>query len=159
MYQEFESILISDTESLLFSMLKSFKGFIASISAVSGLCLIAVFSPSTLQARDLGDNLRGNEGRGCKVYRQASLDSSSPLKMQVKNASNNSVRLTWIDFNGGQKEYAVVEPSKSYIQDTYESHLWVIEGVKNGSCKAVVKLGESDTSVIIGPDELWTDWR
>lgn len=79
--------------------------------------------------------------------------------MQVKNASNNSVRLTWIDFNGGQKEYAVVEPSKSYIQDTYESHLWVIEGVKNGSCKAVVKLGESDTSVIIGPDELWTDWR
>ena len=140
-------------------MLKSFKGFIASISAVSGLCLIAAFSPSTLQARDFGDNLRRYEGRGCKVYPQASLRSSIPLRMQVKNASNNSVVLTWIDFNGRRKQVAVVEPRKSFQENTYESHLWVVEDINNRSCKAVVKLGESDTSVIIGPDEMWTYWR
>jgi hypothetical protein len=118
-------------------MHKKIKGF---VSAFSGLCLISAFSPSTLQA---ADNERCIAGAG-------SWERTKPANLYVKNASDNAVQMTWIDFKGKRKKYQVIEPGGYVNQPSYEWHKWVIEDVRPPhACKVVIMVGESNVKVKI----------
>lgn len=116
-------------------MHKKIKGF---VSAFSGLCLISAFSPSTLQA---AGNERCIEGAG-------SWERTEPANLYVKNASDNAVQMTWIDFKGKRKKYQVIEPGGYVTQPSYVWHMWVIEDVlPPHSCKVQIVIGESNVKV------------
>ena len=116
-------------------MHKKIKGF---VSAFSGLCLISAFSPSTLQAADTKRCL----ALGASSY------ITRPANLYVKNASDNAVQMTWIDFKGMRKKYQVIEPGGYVTQPSYVWHMWVIEDVlPPHSCKVQIVIGESNVKV------------
>lgn len=116
-------------------MHKKIKGF---VSAFSGLCLISAFSPSTLQAAD----------GVCMAYAASWDNQSRAANLYVKNASDNAVQMTWIDFKGKRKKYQVIEPGGYVTQPSYVWHQWVIEDVlPPHSCKVEIVIGESNVKV------------
>ena len=132
--------------------MRSFKGFIASISAVSGLCLVSAFSPSTLQAQinleDLKTYVEANRPETCAAWKTYGSQTSRASNLQVYNASDNAVQMSWIDFNGKRKKYQVIEPGGYVDQPTYESHNWVVEEVRPPhACKAGIQVGQSSVYV------------
>jgi von Hippel-Lindau disease tumor supressor len=55
-----------------------------------------------------------------------SLEGGPPTAITFVNNSVNTVRVYWIDYQGTRKFYNEVSPGKSYVQQTYVTHPWVV---------------------------------
>jgi hypothetical protein len=62
-----------------------------------------------------------------------SADSDKETKVQFKNASKSKIKIYWINYDGKREFYSDVNPGRSYVQDTYMTHPWVVTDT-NGQC-------------------------
>jgi hypothetical protein len=62
-----------------------------------------------------------------------SADSDKETKVQFKNASKSKIKVFWINYDGKREFYSDVAPGKSYTQDTYMTHPWVVTDM-TGQC-------------------------
>jgi hypothetical protein len=62
-----------------------------------------------------------------------SADSDKETKVQFKNVSKSKIKIYWINYDGKREFYSDVNPGKSYTQDTYMTHPWVVTDT-NGQC-------------------------
>jgi hypothetical protein len=62
--------------------------------------------------------------------------SEESLELDFQNATDVSMTLEWLDFDGGRVRYAVVEPGQSYRQQTFVTHPWLAVDPK-GSCHRI----------------------
>jgi von Hippel-Lindau disease tumor supressor len=49
-----------------------------------------------------------------------------PAEMEFINRTDHSIRIYWINYDGGRKFYAAVRPGGSHLQQTYRTHPWVV---------------------------------
>src|SRR5437867_3911070 len=59
-----------------------------------------------------------------------------PASIEFKNATNQTVRVYWRNYNGQRVRYNVLPPATGYTQPTYESHIWVITDISD-QCLAI----------------------
>ena len=58
----------------------------------------------------------------------------NPFSVTFINQSSEPVELFWMDFKGGHKPYALIEPKKHYHQQTRPGAVWMLaESMSNGS--------------------------
>ena len=62
-----------------------------------------------------------------------SADSDTATEVTFQNQSDVTIKVYWLDYEGKRQYYADVKPGKSYTQDTYMTHPWVVTNVK-GAC-------------------------
>lgn len=62
-----------------------------------------------------------------------SADSNKETKVQFKNESKSKIKIYWINYDGKREFYSDVNPGRSYTQDTYMTHPWVITDM-TGQC-------------------------
>ena len=62
-----------------------------------------------------------------------SADSDKETKVQFKNASKSKIKIYWINYDGKREFYSDVNPGKSYTQNTYMTHPWVVTDM-TGQC-------------------------
>jgi subtilisin family serine protease len=56
-----------------------------------------------------------------------STDDGEPGRFKLTNDSKEKIYLSWIDFTGSIKQYAVIDPGQSYVQlTTQTSHAWQV---------------------------------
>lgn len=48
------------------------------------------------------------------------------VSIRIDNRGKNSVRVFWIDFDGKRKQYAETDPERSFKQNTFNGHLWLV---------------------------------
>jgi hypothetical protein len=62
-----------------------------------------------------------------------SADSNKSTKVQFKNESKSRVRVFWLNYEGKREHYSDIAPGRSYSQDTFMTHPWVVTD-PNGQC-------------------------
>jgi len=62
-----------------------------------------------------------------------SADSDKETKVQFKNESKSKIKVYWINYDGKREFYSDVNPGRSYTQDTYMTHPWVVTDTE-GQC-------------------------
>lgn len=71
---------------------------------------------------------------GCRVERSIKSDvSDAPTKVVFKNESGSPIKIYWLDYEGKRVFYNELLDGRSYTQDTYMTHPWVVTG-PNGQC-------------------------
>ena len=61
-----------------------------------------------------------------------SKNSNTPAKLTFVNKTPESRTIIWIDFDGGQQQYKVLQPGKKWSIKTFLTHPWlVIDGPGN----------------------------
>eukprot|EP00878_Enallax_costatus_P007847 GHUV01008212.1.p1 GENE.GHUV01008212.1~~GHUV01008212.1.p1 ORF type:complete len:334 (+),score=107.18 GHUV01008212.1:732-1733(+) len=66
---------------------------------------------------------------GPAPYRLRSDHSKHPCYLRVKNTTPHKVRMLWIDYNGNEIAYELVEPGNTVIQQTFTTHPWLVREV------------------------------
>lgn len=62
-----------------------------------------------------------------------SANSSTAVNITVANGSNRTLKIYWLDYQGGMKYYRDLSPGQSYVQATFVSHPWIaVDG--SGRC-------------------------
>jgi len=75
------------------------------------------------------------EDLGCSAEPQlSSKQGSVSTSVTFINNSSRTIRTYWLNYNGRRVYYAEVEPGKSYVQQTYYTHPWVITNDPSGNC-------------------------
>lgn len=54
-----------------------------------------------------------------------SANSSNAVKITIANRNNQTLKIYWLDYQGGMKFYRDLAPGGSYVQATYVSHPWI----------------------------------
>lgn len=67
--------------------------------------------------------------------------TEKPTEILFVNKSNRTVTVDWLDFDGGTKTYATLEPRGTHKQSTFAGHHWVIS-TRGGSSPALVATAE-----------------
>ncbi len=49
-----------------------------------------------------------------------------PAEMAFVNKSPHTIRIYWINYDGGRQFYAEVRPGREHVQRTYRTHPWVV---------------------------------
>lgn len=71
---------------------------------------------------------------GCGDERGAkSAEGTKATKVTFVNQADARMKVYWLDYNGKRQFYSDVSPGKSYVQDTYMTHPWVVANAK-GEC-------------------------
>lgn len=71
---------------------------------------------------------------GCEEERGVkSAEGTKATKVTFVNEASARIKVYWLDYSGKREFYADVNPGKSYVQDTYMTHPWVVTNVK-GQC-------------------------
>jgi hypothetical protein len=53
------------------------------------------------------------------------------------NRSDRPVRTYWLNYQGKRVFYSEIAPGRSYVQQTYVTHPWVITNDRSGNCIAL----------------------
>jgi hypothetical protein len=72
---------------------------------------------------------------GCDEV-EASENSDTPTRMTFINESGETRYVVWMNFDGGQQEYAALEDGEEFTVDTYLTHPWIIQN-NHGDCVEV----------------------
>jgi hypothetical protein len=95
--------------------------------------------------------------------RLKSLHSKAPSVIVFTNKTTFPVRALWLDFEGHEVVYSVLEPNSTKRYHTYVTHPWLVREVQSGtrmmlsSRPAVVGLSTEQTVEIQAPKQLpWT---
>lgn len=65
-----------------------------------------------------------------------SIEASQPGQIVFQNSSNEVIDVHWVDYGGGERPYARLEPGQVLDQQTYVSHAWIVRG-STGECKGI----------------------
>ena len=71
------------------------------------------------------------------------------VSIRIDNRIKNSVRVFWINFEGARKEYAVTDPERSFNQNTFTGHLWLVTD-HNKKPLALFAAGEKPCLGVVG---------
>jgi hypothetical protein len=61
------------------------------------------------------------------VIGQSYFGENAASKILFINARTRPVRVSWLDFNGAEHEYAILAPGAQVMQPTYVANRWVVE--------------------------------
>src|SRR5262249_47340712 len=62
---------------------------------------------------------------------------STPAEITFVNRSGRAIRTYWLNYQGKRVYYTEIPPGKSFTQQTYFRHPWVITGSASGDCMAI----------------------
>jgi hypothetical protein len=95
--------------------------------------------------------------------RLKSLHSKAPSVIVFTNKTTFPVRALWLDFDGNEVVYSVLEPNSTKRYHTYVTHPWIVREVQSSTRMmlsgrpAVVGLSTEQTVEIQAPKQLpWT---
>ncbi|WP_428672322.1 hypothetical protein [Roseibium sp.] len=71
-----------------------------------------------------------------ELGRVRSVEAVRPGQIVFRNASRQPIEVNWIDYRGGERPYARLEPGQILEQQTYVSHAWTVRG-GNGECRGI----------------------
>ncbi|MBN9673118.1 hypothetical protein [Roseibium aggregatum] len=75
--------------------------------------------------------------RSCsELGRIRSLEANRPGTIVFRNTSRQPIEVNWIDYRGGERPYARLEPGQILEQQTYVSHAWSVRGA-GGECRGI----------------------
>ncbi|PVB61971.1 hypothetical protein [Labrenzia sp. 011] len=78
----------------------------------------------------------GSDLSCAELGRVRSLEAVRPGQIVFRNASRQPIEIHWIDYRGGERPYARLEPGQILEQQTYVSHAWSVRGA-NGECRGI----------------------
>ncbi|MEP3045263.1 MAG: hypothetical protein ABJL55_05030 [Roseibium sp.] len=90
-----------------------------------------IISDGSLSGEEPSSDLACSE-----IGRVRSVEAIRPGQIVFRNASQSSVEIHWIDYKGGERPYARLEPGQILEQQTYVSHAWSVRGA-NGQCRGI----------------------
>ena len=111
------------------------------------LLLAAIAAMTTVAAH--ADNELPQLGCGGEDAGLRSLNADTPTYVTFRNDTGRTVRTYWLNYKGRRVFYAEVPPGKSYVQQTYVTHPWVITNNPSGDCVAVFMPAPSSASAHI----------
>ncbi|GGB40531.1 hypothetical protein GCM10011316_10720 [Roseibium aquae] len=65
-----------------------------------------------------------------------SMDGVRPGQIVFRNSSPMPIDVNWIDYNGGERAYARLQPGQILEQQTFVSHAWMVRGT-SGQCQGI----------------------
>jgi len=65
-----------------------------------------------------------------------SLDGVRPGQIVFRNSSPAPIDVNWIDYNGGERPYARLQPGQILEQQTFVSHAWMVRSA-TGQCQGI----------------------
>jgi len=71
-----------------------------------------------------------------ELGRVRSVEAVRPGQIVFRNASQQSIEVHWVDYRGGERPYARLEPGQILEQQTYVSHAWAVRGA-GGECRGI----------------------
>lgn len=71
-----------------------------------------------------------------ELGRVRSVEAERPGEIVFRNASQEAVDINWVDYRGGERRYARLEPGQILEQQTYMSHAWTVRGA-SGQCRGI----------------------
>lgn len=71
-----------------------------------------------------------------ELGRVRSVEAVRPGQIVFRNASRQAVEVHWVDYRGGERPYARLEPGQILEQQTYVSHAWTVRGA-GGACRGI----------------------
>jgi dipeptidyl-peptidase-4 len=77
-------------------------------------------------------------------------DSSTHVVLRFINHSGQEAKLLWVDFDGDHESYGTVKNGASVEQNTYEGHVWWVEGL-DGTPLGVFEAQDSASDAVIEP--------
>ena len=91
-----------------------------------------------------------------ELGRVRSVEAVRPGQIVFRNASRQSVEVHWVDYRGGERPYARLEPGQILEQQTYVSHAWTVRGA-SGECRGIYVTRTPYREVVInGPANFGT---
>ncbi|MFT3776572.1 MAG: hypothetical protein QM820_65365 [Minicystis sp.] len=97
------------------------------LSAPAGLLALATITGdagATTTSRDGGQHAR--------IQLDKSENSRVPVDIKFVNRRPASVNVLWVDFQGVEKSYGVLQPGGEMPMHTYVRHLWVFRDANGG---------------------------
>lgn len=94
--------------------------------------------------QDPGSDLSCNE-----LGRVRSVEAVRPGQIVFRNSGQQAVEVHWVDYRGGERPYARLEPGQILEQQTYISHAWTVRGA-NGECRGIYVTQSPYREVVIG---------
>ena len=95
----------------------------------------------------------------CNRGPKRSPKTTEAIELTIINTGEAPLHLDWLDFKGGPKSYATIQPGKSHVQPTFVGHVWTLT-TEVGNCvkKFAAKRGVSVVRVALtNEDELGGD--
>ncbi|WP_231603199.1 prolyl oligopeptidase family serine peptidase [Neorhodopirellula pilleata] len=74
---------------------------------------------------------------------RSSRASDTETEIVLTNQTDETVRLFWIDANGGQHSYGAIDPGQTHRQHTYVGHAWRIIGDQDAFYGTIIGVGIS----------------
>lgn len=71
-----------------------------------------------------------------ELGRVRSIEADRPGEIVFRNASAEPIDVNWVDYRGGERRYARLEPGQILEQQTYMSHAWTVRGA-GGQCRGI----------------------
>ena len=71
-----------------------------------------------------------------ELGRVRSVEAERPGEIIFRNSSAEVIEVNWVDYRGGERPYARLEPGQILEQQTYVSHAWTVRGA-NGQCRGI----------------------
>ncbi|WP_346893077.1 hypothetical protein [uncultured Roseibium sp.] len=71
-----------------------------------------------------------------ELGRVRSIEGVRPGQIVFRNMSREPVEVHWIDYSGGERRYARLEPGQILEQQTYVSHAWMVRSA-SGQCRGI----------------------
>jgi hypothetical protein len=78
----------------------------------------------------------GSDLSCAELGRVRSVEAVRPGQIVFRNASQQAIEVQWVDYRGGERPYARLEPGQILEQQTYVSHAWTVRGA-NGECRGI----------------------
>ncbi|MCK7615302.1 hypothetical protein [Roseibium sediminicola] len=90
-----------------------------------------IVSDDAYGAEEPGSDLSCSE-----LGRVRSVEATRPGQIVFRNASQQPIEVHWVDYRGGERPYARLEPGQILEQQTYVSHAWTVRGA-GGECRGI----------------------
>lgn len=90
-----------------------------------------IVSDGTFGGQEAGSDLSCSE-----LGRVRSVEAVQPGQIVFRNSGQQPVEIHWVDYRGGERPYARLEPGQMLEQQTYVSHAWTVRGA-NGECRGI----------------------
>jgi hypothetical protein len=74
--------------------------------------------------------------------------SKTPVKIRIDNRTKDTVRVFWIDYEGRRKEYGQTDAGRSFDQQTFVGHLWLVTNSAGKSLALFSAGGQASLAVV-----------
>lgn len=71
-----------------------------------------------------------------EIGRVRSIEAERPGQIVFRNASQEVLEVSWVDYRGDERPYAQLAPGQILEQQTFVSHAWTVRGT-GGQCRGV----------------------